>query len=69
MNSTPDVWLHTRLCRKSNGMLPQTQNFWRFLMRRSLPPDSLCNTRFAVFGLGDSSYAKYGHYRANTFPQ
>lgn len=35
------------------------QNFWRFLMRKSLPSDSLSNTRFAVFGLGDSSYAKY----------
>eukprot|EP00123_Amoebidium_parasiticum_P003611 comp14899_c1_seq1/m.11448 comp14899_c1_seq1/g.11448 ORF comp14899_c1_seq1/g.11448 comp14899_c1_seq1/m.11448 type:complete len:602 (-) comp14899_c1_seq1:75-1880(-) len=32
---------------------------WRFLARKSLPPDSLANMRCTVFGLGDSSYAKY----------
>lgn len=26
---------------------------------RSLPKDCLCDMRFAVFGLGDSGYAKY----------
>ena len=33
--------------------------FWSFLLRKSLPPDSLDSVSFAVFGLGDSSYAKY----------
>ena len=35
------------------------RNFWRFLLRRSLPADSLKHTRVAVFGLGDSSYPKF----------
>ncbi|PNH06235.1 NADPH-dependent diflavin oxidoreductase 1, partial [Tetrabaena socialis] len=35
------------------------RRFWRFLLRRSLPPDSLAATAFAVFGLGDSSYPNY----------
>ncbi len=33
--------------------------FWSFLLRKSLPPDSLAGASFAVFGLGDSGYAKY----------
>lgn len=32
---------------------------WRFLLRRALPTNSLEHTRFAVFGLGDSSYPKF----------
>ncbi|EGD77066.1 NADPH dependent diflavin oxidoreductase 1 [Salpingoeca rosetta] len=32
---------------------------WRFLLRKSLPPDSLQHLHFAVFGLGDSSYPKF----------
>lgn len=32
---------------------------WRFLLRRSLPSSSLARTRFALFGLGDSSYPKF----------
>ena len=34
---------------------------WRFLLRRSLPSDSLSRVKFAVLGLGDSSYLKYVH--------
>ena len=34
------------------------RNFWRFLLRRSLPKDSLASLRFSVLGLGDSSYLK-----------
>ncbi|GAB1286053.1 NADPH-dependent diflavin oxidoreductase 1 [Apodemus speciosus] len=33
-------------------------NFWRFIFRKSLPSNSLCQMDFAVLGLGDSSYAK-----------
>lgn len=33
--------------------------FWRFLLRKNLPPDSLHTLAFAVFGLGDSHYQKY----------
>ncbi|EQC40748.1 hypothetical protein SDRG_01820 [Saprolegnia diclina VS20] len=32
---------------------------WKFLLRKSLAADSLANVRVAIFGLGDSSYAKY----------
>ena len=35
------------------------RSFWSFLLRRSLGADSLVGTSFAVFGLGDSGYAKY----------
>jgi hypothetical protein len=35
------------------------RRFWRFLLRKSLPPDSLSRTAFAVFGLGDSGYVQY----------
>ena len=31
-------------------------NSWRFLLRKDLPPNSLENLKFTVFGLGDSSY-------------
>ena len=33
--------------------------FWRFMLRKDLPEDSLQNLQFAVFGFGDSSYAKF----------
>ncbi len=35
------------------------KRFWRFLLKKSLPHDALCGLTFAVFGLGDSSYAKF----------
>ncbi|KAJ1482310.1 flavoprotein-like protein [Baffinella frigidus] len=42
------------------GDAPDTMRaFWAFLLRKSLPPDSLDSVSFSVFGLGDSSYAKY----------
>ena len=33
--------------------------FWRFLLRKDLPADSLEDVHYGVFGLGDSSYVKY----------
>lgn len=33
--------------------------FWRFLMRKNLPADSLSSLHYAVLGLGDSSYQKF----------
>ncbi|XP_059486666.1 NADPH-dependent diflavin oxidoreductase 1 [Neocloeon triangulifer] len=33
--------------------------FWKFLLQRSLPPTSLTQLKYAVLGLGDSSYAKF----------
>lgn len=35
------------------------RKFWRFLLRKSLQPGVLEDIKVAVFGLGDSSYAKY----------
>ncbi|XP_011270938.1 hypothetical protein CAOG_09219, partial [Capsaspora owczarzaki ATCC 30864] len=35
------------------------RRFWRFLCRRALPADCLARLRFAVLGLGDSSYVKF----------
>lgn len=35
------------------------RTFWRFLLRRSLPAESLSGLHFAVLGLGDSSYDKF----------
>lgn len=35
------------------------KNFWRFLLRKSLPMDILSNLNFVIFGLGDSSYSKF----------
>ncbi|KAK4875055.1 hypothetical protein RN001_011477 [Aquatica leii] len=33
--------------------------FWKFLLRKNLPPKLLSSLRFAVLGLGDSSYVKF----------
>lgn len=35
------------------------KTFWKFLLRKSLPPNSLNALNFAVLGLGDSSYEKF----------
>ncbi|KAF9582529.1 NADPH-dependent diflavin oxidoreductase 1, partial [Lunasporangiospora selenospora] len=35
------------------------KKFWKFLLRKSLPPDALDHMEYTVFGLGDSSYIKY----------
>jgi len=35
------------------------KTFWKFLLRKSLPNDSLSKLCFAVVGLGDSSYQKF----------
>nr|XP_039265010.1 NADPH-dependent diflavin oxidoreductase 1-like isoform X1 [Styela clava] len=35
------------------------KKFWRFIMRKNLPNDSLQKLSYGVLGLGDSSYAKY----------
>lgn len=35
------------------------QKFWKYLRQRSLPANLLGDLKFAVFGLGDSSYEKF----------
>jgi sulfite reductase alpha subunit-like flavoprotein len=37
------------------------RQFWRFLLQKGLPEDSLASVRFSVMGLGDSSYPKYNY--------
>ena len=42
------------------GTVPDNmRSFWRFLLRKDLPPGSLGAMRHACFGLGDSSYPKF----------
>ena len=42
------------------GVVPDNmRSFWRFLLRKDLPPGSLGAVRHACFGLGDSSYPKF----------
>jgi sulfite reductase alpha subunit-like flavoprotein len=50
------------MCASTTGQGDAPDNmrsFWSFLLRKSLRADSLVGTSFAVFGLGDSGYAKY----------
>ncbi len=43
-----------------NGTFPTSAStFWRFLLRRDLPADILGDLRCSIFGLGDSTYAKF----------
>lgn len=35
------------------------RSFWRFLLRKTLPLDSLAGLQYAVLGMGDSSYDKF----------
>ncbi|XP_075226577.1 NADPH-dependent diflavin oxidoreductase 1 isoform X2 [Lycorma delicatula] len=37
------------------------KKFWKFLLRKNLPSNSLQNVKFGVLGLGDSSYVKFNH--------
>ncbi|UZJ54203.1 hypothetical protein CBS101457_003523 [Exobasidium rhododendri] len=43
-----------------NGDFPSSSlSFWKFLLRSNLPSDILCDLNYTIFGLGDSSYARY----------
>nr|XP_054769944.1 NADPH-dependent diflavin oxidoreductase 1-like [Lytechinus pictus] len=43
------------------------KKFWRFIMRKDLPGDSLTQLRFSVLGLGDSSYPKFNYVAKKLF--
>jgi len=43
------------------------KRFWRFLLRRSLPPDALEGVAIGVLGLGDSSYPKFNFVAKRLF--
>ena len=50
------------------GDPPDNMNkFWRFILRRSLPQDSLQSLTFALLGLGDSSYLKFNYIAKKLF--
>lgn len=43
-----------------DGEVPSTMKFfWKFLLQRNLPRDSLSGLSYGVFGLGDSGYDKF----------
>jgi sulfite reductase alpha subunit-like flavoprotein len=43
-----------------DGEVPSSmKSFWNFLLRKSLPSDSLVNLKYGIFGLGDSGYDKF----------
>ena len=48
----------------AQGEIPDSmKRFWRFLLRKSLPANSLAGMQTAVFGLGDSGGATaFGPY-------
>jgi sulfite reductase alpha subunit-like flavoprotein len=37
------------------------RNFWKFLLKKELCEDSLCDVNYTIFGLGDSSYEKFNY--------
>ncbi|KAI9286842.1 NADPH-dependent diflavin oxidoreductase 1 [Umbelopsis sp. AD052] len=37
------------------------KRFWKFLLRKNLPPNILSQMEYTVFGLGDSSYQKFNY--------
>ena len=41
--------------------------FWKFIMRRTVPIDFFETIKFAVIGLGDSSYEKYNFISKKLF--
>lgn len=42
------------------GEVPDNmKTFWKFLLRKSLPLNSLSKLKYGVLGLGDSSYSKF----------
>lgn len=43
------------------------KTFWKFLLRKNLPANSLQSLKFAVLGLGDSSYAKFNYAAKKLF--
>lgn len=49
------IYFNTKKIKKDNLF----QNFWKFLLQKRLPTNSLINVQFAVFGLGDSSYPQF----------
>ena len=43
-----------------DGEIPDNMTrFWKFLLRKSLPSDSLEDLKYSIFGLGDSTYPKF----------
>lgn len=47
------------MCIGDGDVPSRMAQFWKYLLQKKLPNDLLQNVNFAVFGLGDSSYAKF----------
>ena len=60
-DTLPSLKLLVIVCSTTgDGTTPDNMKVnYRALLRKSLPPTFLAGVRFAIFGLGDSSYAKY----------
>jgi sulfite reductase alpha subunit-like flavoprotein len=60
-DALPSLRLLVIVCSTTgDGTTPDNmKSNYRALLRKSLPPTFLAGVRFAIFGLGDSSYAKY----------
>ena len=61
INLLPTEKLVAFICSVTGQGLEPTnmKKFWKFMLRKSLLPNSLLNVSFGVFGQGDSSYKKY----------
>ena len=58
-NGSPDTIVFV-VSTTGDGKVPSNMRyFWRYLLQKKLQPGCLRNLRFAIFGLGDSSYDKY----------
>lgn len=59
-NLPNETWVLFVVSTTGQGNAPDSMvPFWKFLLRKNLPSDSLAGLKFAVFGLGDSSYPRF----------
>ncbi len=61
INKLPSARLAVFVCSTTGqGETPDNmKKFWRFLLRKDLPPHALSRLHFSTFGMGDSSYPIY----------
>lgn len=58
--SAPFNLLFPLISTTGQGELPRSAHrFWKFFLRRSLPPSLFARFQMSTFGLGDSSYPRY----------
>lgn len=61
LNYLDNDCIHLFICSTTGqGDVPDNMiNFWKLLMRKSIPVNSMNQLKYCVIGLGDSSYPKY----------